>query len=96
MVASVSNTAVGVLAMSGMSLAAVFQSITGTRSHILFVDHGIVYCPRRGDIEFDACMDCPELRRLNETDGLTIECSGERYTSPDPTVLGWVRPFDAS
>lgn len=67
--------------MSGFSLAKVLQQFKAPRSHVLFVDDGRVACPKRGDVDFDYCLACPDLREVHQDGGLSIECSGHRPLS---------------
>jgi hypothetical protein len=82
--------------MGVISFDAVFKLIQGERTRTLFVDRGIVNCPRQGDIEVDACIGCPDFKRLRTSNELAVECSPPAYSGFDPTPFAWFRPFDPS
>jgi hypothetical protein len=82
--------------MAGMSLSAAFQLLRGTRSRALYIDAGVVNCPRQGDIDMDVCLSCPDLVRFNEGGHPSIECRGHRYGGVEPYLVDPFRPGELS
>ena len=82
--------------MRTISSDAVHRFIRGSRPHVLFVDHGIVNCPRQGDTELDACLGCSDFKKLSHRQGLAVVCSPPASFGFDPTPFSWFKPFDAS
>jgi hypothetical protein len=41
----------------------------------LYLDSGVVHCPRRGDIELEICLACPALERVDGDPIHSLQCS---------------------
>ena len=52
-----------------------------------YVSEGRVNCPRRGDIDVDVCVVCPELVDVRDEDETFIECHGRARHEFDPLLI---------
>lgn len=82
--------------MHAPSAGSVRRLIHGPRPLSLYVDGGMVHCPRQGDIEMDACFDCPDFKRLRHDGALAVQCTPATSYRFDPTPFSWYKPFDPS
>ncbi len=48
----------------------------------LYIDNGTVRCPRRGDLDIDYCVGCPDLRDIRSVgDHEVMICTGRSRNS---------------
>lgn len=55
---------------------------------VLYLDGGVVSCPRQGDVEFEVCLACPALSRVTGDPITSIECEARASL-----LRGAVAPF---